>query len=87
LICIAALLGLFVGTAPARADPAGSIDQNCASYCAARGYGQDFCIRACTPQDASNELPPGAEIDWQCMTVCRDRGGQLLDCLTPCRRR
>jgi hypothetical protein len=79
--CLSALAAMALAQSP------GEIDASCASYCAARGYGQDFCGRACSVQQPSNEIPADAEIDWQCTTVCRNRGGQLLDCLRACRRR
>jgi hypothetical protein len=86
-ILAAACMSALAGMALAQAQSPGEIDASCVSYCTARGYGQDFCSRACAVQQPSTEIPANAEFDWQCVTVCRNRGGQLLDCLTPCRRR
>ena len=87
VILFAVCVSTLASTAFAQAEPPTQVDASCASYCSARGYESGFCSRACAVQQPTEEIPAGAEFNWQCVTVCRNGGGQLRDCLTPCRRR
>lgn len=66
--------------------PPGQLDNACASDCAAREYGAEYCSRVCWIPDRSR-LPPDEVTGWSCMTACGERGGKYADCKPRCRLR
>jgi hypothetical protein len=71
--------------APADDLPATPPDAACMKQCAAAGFDDDYCDRACTVP-AAHPLPPGLSINWDCATQCRTRGDTMGACVQACRR-
>lgn len=82
---ITALNGLTVAV-QAQERPPGQLDNACASDCASREYGAEYCSRVCWIPDSSGARPDEVT-DWRCMTACREQGGKYAECKPRCRVR
>lgn len=81
-----AAIGASIGIASAQNEPTGQLDPACASQCTAHGYDAGFCGEVCWVPDAGM-VSKAEDLNWKCVTVCRDLGGKLSDCLPRCQRR
>lgn len=80
------ILGGFLAFASAQVSSPGQVDTACASNCTAHGYDAEFCNQVCWIPDPATAAK-GENLDWKCMTACRERGGGAEECMSSCRRR
>jgi hypothetical protein len=85
-ILVGVLLGGFLGFASAQDVSQGQLDTDCHGRCTANGYDAEFCGQVCWIPDPVMAAK-GDDLDWKCMTGCRERGGWAEDCMASCRRR
>ncbi len=86
-ICSTVLLLLLIVPIASRAQDAEAAppEPACAKQCAAAGFDDEYCDRACRVPVAQ-PLPPGQRINWDCATQCRASGGNMGDCIQTCKR-
>jgi hypothetical protein len=85
IVLSGAALGAFLGYASAQETASGWLDTDCAGKCAANGYDAEFCGQVCWIPDPAKSAE-GDNLDWKCMTGCRERGGGTRACMASCRR-
>lgn len=79
------VLGGFLGFASAQDEVSGQLDPDCAAKCGANGYDSEFCGQVCWAPDPAKSAVAD-NLDWKCMTGCRERGGHTHACMVSCRR-
>lgn len=84
-VLVGGLIGGFLGLASAQETSAGALDVNCTRTCAANGYDAEFCGQVCWVPDLAASAE-AENLDWKCMTGCRERGGYTRACMASCRR-
>ena len=57
----------------------------CFKQCAALGFDDGYCERACTVPP-SRAFPPTHSIDWDCATHCRAANADMGGCVQACKR-
>jgi len=84
-ICSTVLLFIFPTASHAQDAAAVPPEPACVQQCAAAGFDDDYCDRACRVPVAQ-PLPPGQRIHWDCASQCRASGGNMGDCIQTCKR-
>lgn len=80
------LLAGIVFSSPTSADDAKPPPEPvCVKQCAALGFDDGYCERACTVPPA-RAFPPTHSINWDCATQCRAANADMGGCMQACKR-